>query len=139
MDTKAVSEVYQQLDKHNLHLLEAVYHQDVVFEDPAHRVEGYAALLAYFGELYANVIRCDFNIEHHQQLADTGFITWTMSLLHPKLNSGQPVEVKGVSHLIFRDDLVIYHRDYFDLGQMLYEQVVLLGPVIKHIKQRLGS
>ena len=34
---------------------------------------------------------------------------------------------------------VCQHRDYFDLGAMLYEQLPLLGPVVRTIKMRLGA
>lgn len=139
MNIEMVSEVYQKLNKSNLHLLEQLYHKDVVFEDSAHRLEGWDELSAYFDSLYSNVIKCDFDIRHHQQVEDTGFLTWTMQLQHPKLNGGEAVEVNGVSHICFSGERVIYHRDYFDLGEMLYENIPLLGFVIKNIKQRLGK
>ncbi|ASI90418.1 nuclear transport factor 2 family protein [Vibrio mediterranei] len=139
MNIEMVSEVYQKLNKNNLHLLEQIYHKDVVFEDSAHRLEGWEQLSAYFDSLYTNVIKCDFDIRHHQQVEDSGFLTWTMQLQHPKLNGGEAVNVNGVSHIRFSGDRVIYHRDYFDLGEMLYENIPLLGFVIKNIKQRLGK
>jgi limonene-1,2-epoxide hydrolase len=139
MDIDQVSQTYQKLSKDNLHLLEHIYHQDVVFEDSAHRFEGWPALSAYFDTLYTNVIKCDFTILHQQQVDDTGFLTWTMELQHPKLNKGEVVLVNGVSQLHFADQKIIYHRDYFDLGEMLYENIPLLGLIIRNIKQRLGQ
>jgi hypothetical protein len=32
---------------------------------------------------------------------------------------------------------IIFHRDYFDAGAMLYEQIPLLGRVIKWVKQKI--
>ncbi|UPQ87024.1 nuclear transport factor 2 family protein [Vibrio sinaloensis] len=139
MDVQSVSQVYQQLNKSNLHLLSDVYHQQVVFEDAAHRLEGWQQLERYFETLYANVKRCDFNIIEHQQAGDSGFITWQMSLEHPKLSKGAVIQVNGVSHIKFHEGKVIYHRDYFDLGEMLYENLPVLGAIIKTIKQRLGQ
>lgn len=139
MDIQSVGIIYQKLSKANLHLLEGVYHQDVVFEDAAHRLEGWPALSDYFQSLYTNVIRCDFVIHDHQQVGETGFLTWTMDLQHPKLQKGAPISVNGVSHLKFSEGQVIYHRDYFDLGEMLYENLPLLGSVVRTIKQRLGQ
>lgn len=139
MDVQTVGQVYQQLNKTNLHILSDVYHQEVIFEDAAHRLEGWPALENYFETLYANVKRCDFEIQDHQQLGDTGFLTWVMCLEHPKLSKGNVIYVNGVSHLKFSQGRVIYHRDYFDLGEMLYENLPLLGSVIKTIKQRLGQ
>tara|TARA_Y100001960_G_C14564903_1_gene772751 strand:+ start:539 stop:958 length:420 start_codon:yes stop_codon:yes gene_type:complete len=139
MNVESVGTIYQRLSKTNLYLLDDVYHQDVVFEDAAHRLEGWDALQKYFSALYSNVKRCDFDIKEHQQVGDSGFLTWTMTLEHPKLQKGNKVEVQGVSHLKFANGRVIYHRDYFDLGEMLYENLPLLGSVIKTIKQRLGQ
>ncbi|AUL95263.1 nuclear transport factor 2 family protein [Vibrio vulnificus] len=139
MDVIAVSNVYQSLSKSNLEILADVYHQQVVFEDAAHRLEGWSALKDYFQSLYENVIDCRFDIHEHQQVDQSGFLTWTMTLKHPKLKKGEAVSVKGVSHLKFHEGKVIYHRDYFDLGEMLYEHLPILGSVVRAIKQRLGQ
>ncbi len=139
MEISSVVEVYQKLDKHNLQLLDEIYHPDVIFEDAAHRLEGRVALYDYFQSLYTNVTRCDFLIDEQQQVGDTGFLTWTMELVHPKLKNGSPISVSGASHLKFSQDQVIYHRDYFDLGEMLYENLPLLGSVIKIVKRRLAQ
>ncbi len=139
MNVIEVGEIYQKLSKQNLHLLESVYHQEVIFEDAAHRLEGWDSLSLYFDNLYTNVDRCDFIIKETQQSGDSGFIVWLMELEHPKLQKGATIQVNGVSHIRFADGRVIYHRDYFDLGEMLYENLPLLGSVIKTIKQRLGK
>ncbi len=138
MDIHTVASFYSELNKDNLSRLEEIYAQNVVFEDAAHRIEGYNALLTYFENLYKNVNHCQFDIAEKHQSEDAGFITWTMHLQHPNLAGGNQVSVKGISHLRFEDDKVIYHRDYFDLGEMLYENLPLLGSVIRKIKQRLG-
>ena len=139
MDVAKVGSIYQQLNKYNLDLLDGIYHQDVVFEDAAHRIEGWPELKRYFSALYSNVDCCHFDIQSHQQQGDAGFITWIMNLQHPKLQRGRSIYVHGVSHLKFDQNKVIYHRDYFDLGEMLYENLPLLGSVIRTIKQRLGE
>ncbi|ENJ7185291.1 nuclear transport factor 2 family protein [Vibrio fluvialis] len=139
MDVQTVARFYSQLNKHNLHTLQDIYHQDIVFEDAAHRIEGFISLSDYFANLYQNVERCDFTIHEQHQSQSNAFLTWTMHLQHPKLGNGKLVNVQGVSHLRFQDGKVIYHRDYFDLGEMLYEQLPLLGSVIRSIKRRFGQ
>ncbi|MDA0147280.1 nuclear transport factor 2 family protein [Vibrio sp. LaRot3] len=139
MDVVAVSELYKQLDGEHLHLLEDIYHSDVVFEDAAHRIEGRESLYRYFENLYQNVHSCVFHISETHQSGNKGFIVWVMDLQHPKLNAGRAISVHGVTHLTFADQKVIHHRDYFDLGEMLYEQLPLLGSVVRAIKRRLGQ
>ena len=62
-----------------------------------------------------------------------------MSYSHKRLNSAQPIQVQGHSLLKMADDKVIYHRDYVDLGAMLYEHIPLLGKVIRTIKARASQ
>ncbi|MBM3418431.1 MAG: transcriptional regulator [Bacteroidetes bacterium] len=33
----------------------------------------------------------------------------------------------------------MYHRDYFDLGEMVYEQIPVFGKIIKTMKSRMAK
>lgn len=134
-----VIDFYRGLHQGNLASLASIYAPDVVFEDPAHTLNGYDALQHYFHTLYQNVTQCTFCIDQAVIANDTAFISWRMQLAHPKLAQGKLREVKGSSQLTFDDALVIYQRDYFDLGAMLYEAIPVLGGIIIQIKQRLGK
>lgn len=127
-------EVYQQLSTDNLALLASIYHQDVVFIDPMHQLTGFTHLNHYFSQLYQNLTTCRFVIKTVLLDEEQAVIFWQMTYQHPKLNGGNPVTVEGNSHIKGQDNKVIYHRDYLDLGAMLYEQLPLLGRVIKWIK-----
>ncbi|GAA4898524.1 nuclear transport factor 2 family protein [Ferrimonas pelagia] len=132
-------EIYQQLDRDNLALLAQIYHPLIRFEDPAHRIEGLPALERYFAQLYAEILSCRFEI--HQQMSDDdqAFVQWTMHFAHPRLAQGRMRTVAGITRLTFADGLIISHRDYFDLGEMLYEAVPLLGSAVRFVKARLGQ
>ncbi|MCX9132127.1 nuclear transport factor 2 family protein [Aeromonas veronii] len=132
--------LYQQLDKQQLHRLPEVYAEQVVFTDPAHRIEGLAALGDYFAALYQRLAYCRFVITSQQQQGQQAWLGWTMTFSHPRLRGGEPVTVEGATRLEFDEaGKVSQHRDYFDLGAMLYEQLPLLGPVVRTIKMRLGA
>ncbi len=63
-----------------------------------------------------------------------------MTFSHPRLRGSAPVTVEGATRLEFDETgKVCLHRDYFDLGAMLYEQLPLLGSVVRTIKGRLGA
>ncbi|NGN96483.1 nuclear transport factor 2 family protein [Grimontia sp. S25] len=131
--------VYTSLRKDNLNSLDEIYSQDVVFEDPAHRIEGYHNLSRYFESMYTNVTDCRFDIHDHAVNGDVAFISWTMTLSHPKLEGGAERAVKGCTRLVLKEGRVVVHRDYFDLGEMLYEALPVLGSAVKMIKKRLGQ
>ena len=65
-------------------------------------------------------------------------MTWTMKFTSSKMNKGKPISVDGITMLVIENDKITYHRDYYDLGQMLYENVPLLGLIIKRIKRSLA-
>jgi hypothetical protein len=72
-------------------------------------------------------------------VAEEGYVQWQMNFSHPRLKGGKTIVVDGASYLRFNEaGKVSYHRDYFDLGAMLYEQLPLLGRIIVAVKRRLG-
>lgn len=132
--------LYQQLSRDELHRLPEVYANEVVFTDPAHRIEGLAALTDYFAALYQRLAYCRFVITSQLQQSRQAWLGWTMTFSHPRLRGGEPVTVEGATRLEFDEaGKVCQHRDYFDLGAMLYEQLPLLGSVVRTIKGRLGA
>jgi hypothetical protein len=129
---------YNKLDNTCTEKLYKVYTPDIEFHDPIHRLSGLAALERYFNGLYENVTACHFEFHDQQRHADLAFVTWTMHLMHPRLAGGRQISVEGCSRLTFAADgsgRVCRHRDYFDAGELLYERLPLLGPVIRRIKR----
>jgi limonene-1,2-epoxide hydrolase len=129
-------DVYQKLSINNLELLDTVYHPQVVFEDPLHKLQGIKALHHYFSGMYQNLTFCNFLIQNILKEGECAGVYWEMTYQHPKLNKGQTVTVLGHSHLKMQDNKIIYHRDYLDLGVMLYEQLPLIGKLIRWVKLR---
>lgn len=132
-------EVYTHLTKDQLSALKTLYSPEIEFQDPLHQVQGYAALEAYFKGLYSKLESCRFEIQQWFYQDNQACVIWTMHFVHPQLNSGKPVQVEGVSHLQFNEHYIEKHRDYTDLGQMLYEHIPVLGRVIRGIKSRASA
>jgi hypothetical protein len=130
------TENYSQLSTDNLALLENIYHKDITFIDPLHKVQGFENLKDYFYGLYDNLISCRFVIEHIFEKNNEAAVYWKMSYQHPKLNSGRIITVHGHSHIKGEQEKVIYHRDYLDAGAMLYEQLPIIGKIIQWVKAR---
>jgi hypothetical protein len=132
-------EVYQKLSSDNLVLLESIYDQQVTFIDPIHEINGLENLHQYFVNLYQNLSCCNFNISNVIAQPNQASIYWEMTYQHPKLNKGKVVSVFGSSHLCAKKGKVIYHRDYLDLGAMLYEQLPLFGRIVSWIKNKAAK
>jgi len=128
--------IYQKLNKNNLHLLGDIYAPNIHFSDPLHEVAGLDDLHSYFSDLYSNVQECGFDITSHHCAGDNAFVYWVMKYRHPKLANNKEITVKGHSHLVFNGDKIIEHQDYFDVGALLYRNIPLVGSVIKLIDKR---
>lgn len=139
MDVNKVETFYKTLTANDLDKIYEVYHADIEFLDPMHHIKGIDSLYNYFCSLYKNVAACSFQFSTTQQQDNHGFLVWEMKLLHPKLNGGKTVTVHGCSQVEFYEGKVRYHRDYFDAGEMLYENLPLVGPVVGAIKKRVGQ
>ena len=135
---QAVQEAYTGLSLHNLDTLRRIYSDDVCFEDPVHAIQGIEALVDYFQRQFANVEDCHFKFHRSIASGEGIFFSWTMFLKHRRVRPGQVIRVEGASYLRVRNDRVFYHRDYFDLGAMVYENLPLLGRIIQLIRNRMS-
>tara|TARA_B100001059_G_C17449530_1_gene386717 strand:- start:34 stop:504 length:471 start_codon:yes stop_codon:yes gene_type:complete len=134
-----VKEAYLSIGRENVADLESLYTSDIHFEDPSHAVQGKRSLMRYLHKQFSNLSKCSFKF-HSSIASETDiFLTWTMFLNHPKLRGGDTIRVEGSSYLRTRNGKIYYHRDYFDMGAMLYEHLPLLGRIIQRLKHRLGQ
>lgn len=134
----ALLAAFNHLTSARLDELDTVYAENVVFIDPAHELRGLPAVKRYFAGLYAELLECRFAPEGGVRGAEESVLLWTMHLRHRRVAGGAAIAVPGASHLR-HGRRVHYHRDYFDLGALLYERLPLLGPVVRGLKRRLGG
>ena len=132
--------LYKELNADNLHLLQEVYSSDIHFADPAHELHGLDRITDYFSALYRNVNAIEFDFKDVVQQDNICYLQWDMAFSHNRLAGGKSIVVQGATFLRFNEERkACYHRDYFDLGAMLYEHLPLLGNLLTAIKRRLGT
>lgn len=128
--------IYQNLNHDNLEQLQDVYSENIEFVDAIETIKGIDALTLYFEHLYLNMKYCHFHIEQLIEQDNHACIVWRMEYAHNKINRGKMIQVDGSSFLRFSEK-IDYHRDFVDMGQMLYEQLPIVGSVIKGVKSRV--
>lgn len=122
--------------------LSRLYAEDICFIDPVQALTGIEALQIYLEHVYEQLKTCQFILDEeigdHENMA----LCWQMHLLHRQALTDdfrpKAIVVTGCSHLKWRNNKLIYQRDYFDLGSLLYEQLPVLGEVVRSIKSRAG-
>lgn len=130
--------LFNKLDKGNLNMLADVYSENIRFQDPFGTAEGLDELTQYFAEAYTNVISCQFEFSDEIISESLVAVPWVMHLKHKRIRKGQVVLVDGISYLKIVYGKVCYHRDYFDAGQLLYENLPVIGGTIRWIKGFAG-
>ena len=116
--------------------LGAIYTEDIVFEDPIERISGIDQLNAYFLQSQRGLNYCRF-VFHDEIVTDSqATLMWTMNYSHRKLNRGENLAMTGSSWIQYSDK-VTYQRDFYDMTQMVFDHVPLLGKVTGYLKNRM--
>ena len=134
-------EFFDKLDRSQINLIDSFYDKDAIFQDPVHQLKGAAAIKAYYEGLYKNVEAIRFEYGKSIESGDTVSLTWRMYLKTAAIDDGNEITVDGVSVIIFggEEGKVIAHRDYFDMGEFIYERVFILRSVVGYIKDQLAG
>lgn len=136
-----VEEFFNGLNRETMPLVDRFYAEDTHFLDPVVDLKGRAAVRKYYENLYRNVesIRFEFSNQVKQGNEQVSF--WTMVLKAKSLNGGKEIRVIGNSHFRFdpATGLALYHRDYFDMGEFIYERIPVVGGLIRYIKGKFAK
>lgn len=147
---KKFESFYTDLASMKVEELADIYSSDVTFIDPIAAHSGITSVENYFGKLLHNAKYCTFvihSIEKTTAIKNQGvnesdilnyLATWQMTFTSSRINKGKPISVDGITQLKISNDKIIFHRDYYDLGQMVYENIPLLGRVIRRIKRTMA-
>ena len=139
--SQRIENIFKNLRADTMHLLDSFYAQDVVFEDPLGSLNGLEDLRAYYMHLYSGATTVDFDFSDEICVENKHVVFWTMSFQSKRLNAGRTISVIGNSKIVFDDEsnLVMYHRDFFDMGAMIYEHLPLIGWLNRKVKQKLTT
>lgn len=133
-----IKQAFNEFNGRNAQVLSLLYDEGVIFQDPVQEVKGLKNLEKYYQHAYKNVKSIKFDFKDFVLQEEKLVATWVMQAEVNGLNRGKAIHVDGVSIFFFnKEDKVVYHRDYLDLGQMVYENIWGLGLLVKKIKNLL--
>ncbi|MBK6263848.1 nuclear transport factor 2 family protein [Marivirga sp. S37H4] len=126
---------FAQLKLDNNAVLNEIYSEDVIFTDPIHQIKGLENLKSYFKKLDSNLVEGSFQFTDESSRDNIVYLQWEMhlSLKRPK----KKVKASGISVLTI-EQKIIKHRDYFDAGELFYENVPVLGNIIRFLKKKIA-
>jgi steroid Delta-isomerase len=116
-----------------------VYADDAWFKDPFNQVQGRAAIEKIFAHMYEQVDEPRFQMLETVCEGDTAFFVWTFRFRR-KGTKDDPIVAIGSSHIRFgADGRVVYHRDYWDPAENIYEKLPLIGGFFRWLKRKAGG
>lgn len=136
-----IESLFNNFNRDTMHLADDFYDANVVFRDPLVELKGRDSLKAYYMDMYQNVTSIRFDFSGGIEKGEEVVVFWTMELRTRGLKGGEPVLLDGASHIKYGGDSgkVIYHRDYFDMGAFVYENIPVLGSIVRYTKKRLSK
>lgn len=120
-------------------LLPETYAEDVVFDDTLKTVRGRDALAHYLGESAAAVEACEVGILDRSSNGEGDYyLRWRMMIRFRRFRRGQDTHSIGMSHLRFNGEgRVVYHQDYWNAADGLFEHIPVIGHLIRAVKRRV--
>jgi steroid Delta-isomerase len=138
-----LSAFYTTITPQSVPSLRELYGADAYFKDPFNEVIGVENIVNIFTHMFAQIDKPRFEVLSHIQgqgaQKDEAFLIW---LFYWKQDQqGQEAKpIRGSSHIKFNGlGQVVYHRDYWDAAEELYETVPLLGAVLRFLKKKLKA
>ena len=130
---------FEALSPQSLSEIGRVYAADAYFKDPFNEVRGVPAIERIFRHMFDQVEAPRFVIHDTVIQGDQGFVTWDFRFRMRRFNAAEQV-IRGASHLRFdATGLVVFHRDYWDAAEELYEKLPVLGGLMRFLRRRAAG
>ncbi len=132
---------FKELNSDTMDLIDEFYDRYILFRDPLVEIRSREKLKDYYRRLYQNVQEIDFDISYVVQENNNTALAWKMMLRAENFNGNKPVTVDGSSIIKFggSEGKAIYHRDYFDLGEFVYEGIPVVGGLVRIVKRKMSQ
>jgi steroid delta-isomerase len=128
---------FEQLTPDSLRELQALFTPDARFIDPFNDVCGTQAIEKVFAHMFAELREPRFVVSEAALTGDVGLLVWTLDFLDA---GGAARRIVGASRVQFAaDGRVCRHEDFWDPAAQIYEDVPLLGGLMRWLRRRLSA
>ena len=135
----ALARFYETLSRESLKDIARVYADDAYFKDPFNEVRGLEKIRPLFDEMFVRLDDPRFTIIEAIEQENSVVLIWDFEFRIKRLDPTRLRRIRGASHIRFAaDGRVSFHRDYWDAAGELYEQLPVIGSLMRWLKKRFG-
>jgi len=126
---------YETLAPASVSRMADFYAGDAYFKDPFNEVRSLPEIQAIFARMFHAVQAPRFTVTERIVGEQAVALTWNFDFSR----RGSVWTIRGASVLRFGPDgRVIYHRDYWDAAEELYEKLPVVGTLMRWLKRQAG-
>ncbi|MGA7801234.1 MAG: nuclear transport factor 2 family protein [Gammaproteobacteria bacterium] len=137
---RAYAGFFEALTEHTLADLDRYVAADVHFKDPFNDVRGVAAMTAVFAHMYRTCIEPGFRVLDVAVGDNAVLMHWQFEFRLRRFRPRLARRIEGVSRVCFSPDgRVTEHVDYWDAAEQVYEQLPVVGVILRWLRRRLTA
>ena len=134
-----LADYWQTLTPATVAAIATIYTTDAYFRDPFNDVTGIDNIRHIFADMFVRLDEPKFNIVETIEESHGALLVWDFTFRLKTLKPQLTRRIHGTSHIRFAaDGRVEYHRDYWDAAGELYEQLPIVGSLMRWLKKRAG-
>ena len=140
MKLDALIQFYNDFSPASVARFPEFYSADAWFKDPFNEVRGIAAIQHIFTHMFGQVAEPRFVVTEKVVDANGAMLVWEFFFRMKLWCEGEIQVIRGISHLKFdAEGKVVYHRDYWDAAEELYEKLPLIGSIFRFLHKTITS
>lgn len=117
-----------------------IYAPDARFIDPFNDVQGVARIQQVFRHMFETLEQPHFVVTGKVVDGDQCFLLWDFRFRFRAFRRDVAQTIAGTSHLKFdAQGLITLHHDYWDAAHGLYQQMPVLGSLMRWLRRRANS
>ena len=126
---------YGYLDQGSLGKINEYYDPQAFFKDPFNEVRGSDKIALIFNDMFENMQNPRFEFSDIIEKDNQAFVTWNFIFSF----KGKKQVIHGSSHFKFNNQKVVYHRDYWDVGEELLLKIPFIGKMYGAFRRKVSS
>lgn len=126
---------FEQLSPESLTKIESIYAKHARFVDPFNDLHGIESVRKVYAHMFESLDNPRFLVTRIASTGPLGYMTWTFSFSC----RGRAQSIEGCTQFeLDAEGLITLHLDYWDAAKQVYEQIPVLGSVLRMLRRKLS-